>query len=504
MLSELVLSVLLVLFIRWYYRRWQRIKVFEKIPAPPGLPLIGHVMYLKDGLEDAFKNFEMFTKYGNGIVRMYIGTIPYVLVYRAQSMEDLISNNNFLVKSREYKFIKPFLRGGLITSEGEKWRSRRKLLTPAFHFKILDDFNDIYNKQASILSCKLEKAADSEEAVNIFDSLPLCTLDTIMETSMGWELNAQTTDQNEYVDSAKKLEQLMQFRGPRPWLHSDRIFNLMGYGKIQDKLLSVLHGQSEAAVKRRKKVYYAQRENEKNVNDENNNGNIIGLKTKKRRAFLDLMLEESALSNYPMTDQDLREEVDTIMFAGHDTTSVSTSFTLHFMATHPEIQQRLYEEIMEVVPPDSNVTAEHLKELRYLDACVKESLRKAAPVPIVGRENTKDIVIDGYTVPAGTTILMNMYSLHRDTKYFPEPEVYNPERFLVDHMRHAYAFSPFSAGARNCIGQRFAITLQKVILSQLLRRFSVHTQQTYEGLGLAGQVTLVATNGIWLTFKRRS
>ena len=68
----------------------------------------------------------------------------------------------------------------------------------------------------------------------------------------------------------------MQFRGPRPWLHSDRIFNLMGYGKIQDKLLSVLHGQSEAAVKRRKKVYYAQRENEKNVNDENNNGNIIG------------------------------------------------------------------------------------------------------------------------------------------------------------------------------------------------------------------------------------
>jgi len=503
MISEIILTILVFVFSHWYYRRWRKMAVFEKIPGPPGLPLLGHIMYLKGGLEDAFENFQMFTKYGDGLIRMYMGTLPYVLVYRAKTLEALLAHSSVLFKSREYKFIRPFLGTGLITAEGEKWKARRRLLTPAFHFKILDDFNDIYNKQSKIFASKLDPVASGGETIDIRHFLSLCTLDTIMETSIGWELNAQTNEECEYVVRTKQLEDLMQFRGPRPWLHSNRIFNLLGYGKVQEEILKVLHGQSEAAIRRRKKVYFAERQNEDSKVDENNNGNIIGLKTKKRRPFLDLMLEESAQSNVPMSDADLRQEVDTIMFAGHDTTSVSTGFTLHFMATHPEIQQRLYEEIMDVVGPEDNITPAHLKELRYLDACVKESLRKAAPVPFVGREASKDIVIDGYTVPAGTTFLLAFYSLHRDTKYFPDPETYKPERFLEDRSWHAYAYSPFSAGARNCIGQRWAVTLQKIILCHVLRRFSVHTRQSYQDLGLAGQVTLMATNGINLAFNKR-
>jgi len=503
MISEIILAALVLVFSRWYFRRWQTMKVFEKIPGPPGLPILGHIMYLKGGIEDAFENFQMFTKYGTGIVKMYIGVLPYVLVYRAKSIEALLSNNNVLTKSREYKFIRKLLRTGLVTSEGEKWKSRRRFLTPAFHFKILDDFNDIYNKQSKILTSKLDAVASSGETIEIRDYLSLCTLDTIMETSMGWELNAQTNEKCEYVVAAKQWEELVNMRGPRPWLHSEKMFNLLGYGKQEDEIIRIMNGQAVAAIKRRKSTFFAEKQGENSKLDDNNNDSVLGMKTKKRRGFLDLMLEESTQNNISMTDEDLLEEVNTFMFAGHDTTSVSTAFSLHFMATHPEIQQRLYEEIMDVVPVGSNVTTAHLKELRYLDACIKESLRKAAPVPFVGREASKDIVIDGYTIPAGTTFLMSIYSLHRDTKYFPDPETYNPERFLEDRSWHAYAYSPFSAGARNCIGQRWAVTLQKVMLCHVLRRFSVHTRQSYQDLGLAGQVTLMATNGIMLTFKRR-
>jgi len=503
MLAEIFLGVLAVLLGRWYLQWRRTMNMLGKIPGPPESFLLGHVMYIGRDEEEAFKNFQMFTKYGDGIIRMRLLIAPYVLVYRAKSMEALLAHNNVLFKSREYKFIKPFLGEGLVTSEGEKWKSRRRLLTPAFHFKILDDFNDIYNKQSQILASKLDAVAESGKRVKIRDFLGLAVLDTIMETSMGWELNSQMDENSEYVSAAKKWAELMVFRGPRPWLHSDFIYNFLGYGKIEKQALKIMHGQSEAAIRRRKLAYSQMKKEEKNSVDPNNNAEIPGMKTKKRRAFLDLMLEEMAASNVVMTDEDLREEVDTFMFAGHDTTSVSTSFTLHFMATHPEIQQRLYEEIMDVVPPDGNVTAAHLKELRYLDACIKESLRKAAPVPIVGRESNKDIVIDGYTVPAGTTFLMNIYSLHRDTKYFPDPETYDPERFMQEHKRHAYAYSPFSAGARNCIGQRFAVLLQKVIICHILRRFTVHTHQTYDQLGLVLQVTLMATKGVWLTFKRR-
>jgi len=504
MFSEIVLAVCLLVFCRWYFRRWERITLLEKIPGPAGLPLVGNLMSISGGPEDAFRGFNSLAKFGDGLVKFYVGTMPYAMVYRAGSVEQLLANNSALRKSRHYRFVKVLVNTGVLTAEGEKWKQRRRLLTPAFHFKILDDFIEVFNKHAKVLTTKLDRLAEEGGAVDIHGLLSLCTLDIIMDTSMGWELNAQGDKSCSYIQALKKLLAIIQMRGSKPWLGSDKIFNLLGYGKIQEDLLKVLHGQSEAAIQRRKKIYFAERGKENNESSGNNNGKFSGDTTKRRLAFLDLMLEEAAQNSIAMSDKDLREEVDTFMFAGHDTTSTATTFNLHFLATHQEIQQRLYEEISEVVPHDSDIRKEHLTDLRYLDACIKESLRIAPAVPIVSRENIKDIVIDGYTVPARTTFLVNIYALHRDPKYFPEPEAYRPERFLEGRSWHPYAYTPFSAGARNCIGQRFAMLVQKVLLCQVVRRYALTTGQRYADLQLSAKVTLEAKGGIRLNLRRRN
>jgi len=320
-----------------------------------------------------------------------------------------------------------------------------------------------------------------------------------MESSMGWELHAQDDEDCEYVRNIKNVEELIFHRIMRVWLYPDFIFNLLGYGKLQRQYLKVIHGQSIAAIKRRQKIYFSQKKRS-NENDEDNR--IFG--AKKRYAFLDLLLEESTKSNIKLTYEDLREEVDTIMFAGHDTTSIAVSFCLWFLGHNPDLQDRVYEEICDVAGASGYVSAEHIKQLKLLEACIKEAIRIAPPVPQYTREVTEDCTIGGYKVPAGTNIILSAYMLHRDPKYFPDAERYNPDRFLADGSWPPYAYVPFSAGPRNCIGQKFAMQMMKVIISWVIRSYVVTTTQEWDDLGLSSPVTLAADNGILIALKRRS
>jgi len=498
MLLELLVAVVVAVVVRWWWR-WWRMASHLRLPEAPGrLPLLGHLLLLHGSAQHLYKSFEYMASFGDGIVQIFLGPIPYVMLTREHTVEPLLTSNSLLTKSRDYRTIQAFLGEGLVTSAGGKWKARRRLLTPAFHFKILDDFIDVYNKQAEVLVSKLEPFADSGREFNIRNKISLCTLDVIMESSMGWELGAQSNEEDSYVKSAMALEHLAMFRVPRPWLSSDFMFDLLGYGKIQRRHLEVFHGQSLAAIRRRKERFFAQRKIETQSNED---ANIIGFK--KRRAFLDLMLEESMLSGEKISDEELRQEVDTITFAGHDTTSTAAAFCLYFLGHHKDIQTRAYEEVMEVIGEAEDITTLQLKELRYLEACLKEAMRLCPPVPIIGREALEDLTIGGHHVPAGTTMLINMMLLHRDPKHFPEPEEYRPERFLTEGHRPPYAYVPFSAGPRNCIGQKFAWLMAKAIVAKVLRRFALSATVPLDRLDLAGQITLVAGNGIPVALARR-
>ena len=195
-------------------------------------------------------------------------------------------------------------------------------------------------------------------------------------------------------------------------------------------------------------------------------------------AFLDLLINSRTEDGQRLTVADLQEEVSTFSVAGHDTNASSLTWTMYLLGRHPEVQARLQQEVDAVYPEDTGVlTADHLARLTYMELVIKESMRMFPAVSMVGRRLCEDMEVAGHTVPADSVCYVMIYVMHRNPEVWPEPDVFRPERFTKENScgRHPFAFIPFSAGPRNCIGQRFAMFEQKVLIAKFLHRFTVST-----------------------------
>lgn len=198
--------------------------------------------------------------------------------------------------------------------------------------------------------------------------------------------------------------------------------------------------------------------------------------SKSQMALLDILLQ-SSIQGVPLSDADIREEVDTFMFEGDDTTSSGVSHALYSIARHPAVQAKLYEELQQVLGKDREapVSQAQLQQLKYLECVIKETMRLYPPVPAIGRYTRKDLKIGEQTIPANTSIYLVFYFAHRDPQHFPDPLSFKPERFLEDTSddRQTFTYLPFSAGPKNCIGQKFAMLEMKALISKVLRFYEL-------------------------------
>lgn len=228
---------------------------------------------------------------------------------------------------------------------------------------------------------------------------------------------------------------------------------------------------------------------------------------KRLQTFLDILLRHSLDTDTSFSDDDIREEVDTFMFEGHDTTAVAISWSLYLIGLHQDHQAKVYEELSSVLgnDPQRQILIDDLKELKYLDCVIKECQRLYPSVPITGRESTEDFKLGDQVIPKGSTIDVFIYALHRDPEVFPDPERFDPSRFLPENSnkRHPYAFIPFSAGSRNCIGQRFAAMELKIIVATILRNFRVAALDHRDKLLVSSDLVLRAAGGLRLSFSHR-
>ncbi|RXG61449.1 hypothetical protein Avbf_06503 [Armadillidium vulgare] len=174
------------------------------------------------------------------------------MIYKSSAAEAVLSSQKFIDKSSDYNALHSWLGTGLLTSTGAKWHKRRKMLTPAFHFKILEDFIDIFNRQSQKLVKNLE-AKCGGEPFNIFSYLTLCTLDIILESAMGRSINAQDNSNSEYVRAIYDMCSLVIKKQSRPWLQIGLIYKLLGYEKKEKECLKILHGFSYETIKERRK-----------------------------------------------------------------------------------------------------------------------------------------------------------------------------------------------------------------------------------------------------------
>ncbi|CAO1443801.1 unnamed protein product [Diamesa hyperborea] len=475
-----VILVVSVIVINYKRKRARLVKLIDKIPGPPALPLIGE--YLLRIFNSIFKI--------QGISKAWIGTKPYVLVSKPSAVEPILSSPKHIDKSSDYDYLRPWLGTGLLTSFGSKWHSRRKILTPAFHFKILEDFMDIFNEQSAIMVKKMAKEVN-KDSFNIFPYVTLCTLDIVCETAMGRDINAQGDSESDYVKAVYQIGEIVLNRQAKFWLQPDLIFKFTKDYAKHENCIKILHGFSNRVIL---------------IDDEESFGK------KKRLAFLDLLITASG-NGTVLTDEDIREEVDTFMFEGHDTTSAAVSWTLFLLGGHPDIQEKVFQEIDGILGGDREraPTMKELGEMKYLECCIKEGLRLYPSVPLIARHLNEDVYIPGednkagYIVPAGTTAMIVTYMLHRNPDVYAHPERYDPNRFLPEnsHGRHPYAYIPFSAGPRNCIGQKFAILEEKAVISSVIRKYKIEAIDRREDLTLLGELILRPKDGLAVRITQR-
>lgn len=281
------------------------------------------------------------------------------------------------------------------------------------------------------------------------------------------------------------------------WKRPDVIFNLTKDKAIYDKHLEVLHSFTRNIIEKRREMIVNEDIEIPDLDDES-----VGMK--KRLALLDVLLK-STVDGQPLTNAEIAEEVDTFMFEGHDTVTAATTFTLYLLSQHPEVQQKVYEEVTKIVGHDLNVdpTYNQLLDMKYLECCIKESLRLYPPVPMIGRMLDEDLDFDGKIIPATVNISLSIYHANRDPKYFDDPEEFKPERFLDKILKNenAFMYVPFSAGPRNCIGQKFAMLELKSTMCNILRNFELIKSDVE--LKIITQMTLKSMSGVHVGFKPR-
>ncbi|XP_055525080.1 cytochrome P450 4c3-like isoform X2 [Wyeomyia smithii] len=439
--------------------------------------------------------------------RIWNGPIPYVMISKASAVEPILSNPKLVEKSADYEFLKPWLGNGLLTSPGSVWHPRRKALTPAFHFKILSDFVQIFHRQSLIFAEKLAEKLDSADGFNIVPMATLCALDIFCETAIGFSIHAQNNSDSDYVRAHKEIGKIIRNRLQKIWLQPDFIFKRTDEFRKHQECLAVLHEFSDRVVKERKAELVKRRQTQEvdtnnNASSENDNHGP----RKKQLAFLDLLIEGS-LDGNGLSDLAIREEVDTFVIGGHDTTAAAISWILLLLGSDLEAQDRVFNEIDQIMVGDRDriPTMQELSEMKYLECCIKETLRLYPSIPLIARRLTEDVQVHDYTIPAGTNAMIVVYHLHRDPTVFANPDKFNPDNFLPENCngRHPYAYIPFSAGPRNCIGQKFAILEEKTVISTIIRKFRIEAVERREDVKLLGDLVLRPRDGLRIKVSRR-
>ncbi|XP_015174466.1 PREDICTED: cytochrome P450 4C1-like [Polistes dominula] len=224
--------------------------------------------------------------------------------------------------------------------------------------------------------------------------------------------------------------------------------------------------------------------------------------------FLDTIFK-SFYEGKEYTEQDIRDEINTIVTAGSDTSSISITFVLLMLAIYPNIQEQVYEELYQIYgssdPVDENTSYQDTKNLKFLERVIKETFRLLTPVPFIARSVCEDIqVSEGVIVPKNSICILMLYALHRNEKYWKNPLQFNPDRFLSGNYNIKH-FLPFGTGPRGCIGWNFAMTEIKVVVATVLRKFSVHVDVPLKLEDIAVQmgITMKPTKKIFLRFKKR-
>nr|XP_004672219.2 cytochrome P450 4A14-like isoform X3 [Jaculus jaculus] len=484
----LVLLLLLFKAVHFYLSRKWLLKTFQQFPSAPSHWLFGHNLKVRQD-EELQHLLTWVKKYPAACSQWLWGNKARILIYDPDYIKVILGRSDPKAPGI-YNLLVPWIGYGLLLLNGQKWFQHRRMLTPAFHYDILKPYVGIMANSVNVMLNKLEQFVDQDSSVEILQYVSLMTLETIMKCAFSHHGNVQLDgNSSSYIKAIEDLNSLAFFRIRNAFYHNDTIYSLSSDGRLSHRACKLAHEHTDEVIKLRK----AQLQDE---------GVLEKVKKKRRLDFLDILLFAKMENGSSLSDKDLRAEVDTFMFEGHDTTASGVSWTLHALATHPEHQQRCREEVQGLLGDGTPISWDLLDQMPYTTMCIKEALRLYPPVPVVSRMlNTPVTFPDGRSLPKGVTVALSFYALHHNPDVWPNPQVFDPSRFAPDVSRHSHAFLPFSGGSRNCIGKQFAMNEMKVTVALTLLRFELLPDPTRIPVPMS-RLVLRSKNGIHLRLKK--
>ena len=416
---------------------------------------------------------ELLDEYGDfvcwrGFADLYVVNHPdFIRPVLSKSYE------HFSKRNIDYRVLAVVMGNGLVSNDGPHWEKQRALMQPLFSHRNVDGFDETINALTSSLMNQWDAQA-GDGVVWLDRDMGRLTFAIVGSTLFGSDIERHAGEVAEILDvvnlAANDPRALMTLL---PWIPTP--YNLR-FKRAKRRLDRIVHGF--IAARRRAGT---------------GGGDILD-------RLLDARDKETG---EPIDETQIRDEVVTLMLAGHETSANAVTWTLYLLATHPEVEARLTE-VLDAHLSGAPATAADLPSVPYLKQVVQESMRIYPPVWGYSRRAEREAEIGGYVLPAKAYVAVVPYALHRHREFWPHPERFDPDRFHPNRAqaRHSYCYLPFGAGPRTCIGAGMAMLETQLVLAQIVQRFKVRVVPDHP-IETAARITLRPRYGLPVTLSRR-
>jgi len=433
-------------------------------PGPPRQPVVGNtVQFTREPF--AFREYCART-YGD-IVGLEIGGDPtYMLTHPDYVKAVLVDRRDSFCKGSQLQTrLGKLLGQGLLLSESEFWQRQRQLIQPAFYRDRISGYADMMVEYSDRLADEWEDGSRRD----VHEDMMGLTLQILAKALFDTDIHGE---QGVISDAAEVIVSKFDLSDPATYLPEwVPTPSTIRYHRAIENLEALIYDMIE------------QRRGMADRPDD----------------LLTWLIEAEADDGTAMADETIRDEVMTFLLAGHETTALALTYTWHLLANNPGVERRLHAELDEMLG-GSQPSVEDLFELEYTEHVVRESMRMYPPLHTILREPTEPVTIGGYQLPEGSIVSTPQWVVHRDSRWYDEPDQFRPERWTSDRERPEYAYFPFGGGPRRCIGQQFAMIEAQLILATIAQQYTLDIDAELE---LSASITVRPAQPIEGTVRKR-